>query len=288
MYKIESVNRNPTAQAPEVTAQPRDAARERALKALIGDKAAPPAGNAPNIVQDAPGSTIAESAGGTQGGEQERPINDLNAKEEPKQAPAQQDPRMADLERKELLIREEARKLKAEKQALEAARSQPPAPGMMTAEQWKAQFLQDPTLVGIQYQEMADKYLSQPSEQDQATQALQRKIAELESRLEGTTTSIKQAEAQAYESAKRQLLQDTQRLVTTRTQDFEAIAADGAFQPVVDLIEATYKEEGYFMSVEDAAKQVEDYLVARPASSGHEDTTTTADTDAESQYVAGI
>lgn len=255
MYKITPIDKI-SPQSPVTADKGPNSAYQRAIKAMTPSK----------IDTVAPQSIPSETEGGTQGVEQQAPINDLNAKgsDSAKEEPKATDSRLAELERKERLIREEARQVKAEREALKAERAQAaPQPGLMTAEQWKEKFLQDPTSLGIGYQEMADKYLTQPSEQDQVIAELRREIAGLKGQVETTTSNIKQAETQAYENAKRQLLQDTQRLVTTRNQDFEAIAADGAFQAVVDLIETTYQEEGIFMSVEEAARQVEDYLTER-------------------------
>lgn len=177
------------------------------------------------------------------------------------QSKAESDPRLEELARKERLIRAEALRLKAEKDAWQKA--QAPQQQGMTAEEWKKAFLEDPSKVGLDYQAIADRYLNQPSEDEQKYKAFEQKIAELEARLSNQSQNLEQAQAQAYENAMKQLKSDTQALIGRKPDEYEALAAEGATDAVVELIKSTYHEEGILMSVEDAARKVEDYLTER-------------------------
>lgn len=186
----------------------------------------------------------------------------LNAK--PASAVAETDPRIADLERKEIALRETARRIQAEKAELEALKRAPAAPSnAMTAEQWKELFMQDPAKVGIDYQDMANKYLTQPTEQDQKYSALEKQVAELKAQLGQGEQSIKKAQEEAYQNAVNQMKAETQRIVESSPGDYELIAAQGQHDAVVALIEATYKEEKILMSPKQAADKVEEYLLER-------------------------
>jgi hypothetical protein len=171
------------------------------------------------------------------------------------------DPRLVELARKERLIREEARRVAAEK--AELASMQATRPGAMTADEWKAKFLADPASVGMSYQEMADRYLSQPSEGDQKMAQLEAKIAELEGKLGQGNKVLEEAQAKAYANAMNQLRAESTRLIEASPKDYELISSQGAQDSIVKLIETTYNEEGRLMSVQDAAQQVESYLLER-------------------------
>jgi len=167
------------------------------------------------------------------------------------------DPRMAELERKERLLAEERRALQAEKAELQQARAQKPG---LTAEEWKAKFLEDPSSVGMTYQEMADRYLSQPSEQDQVIGALKKEIADLRAQVTQGTSVLEQAQKTAYENAIKQLQADSKRIAAQSPQDYELIASHNAYDKVTDLISSKYKSEGYLMPVSEAMQQVENEL----------------------------
>lgn len=209
---------------------------------------------APNIAQAAPGSTGTTSPKALPTGQQESIVGQPDASQTPP------DPGLLELARQTKLLREEAKALKAERAELQALRAQSQG---MTAEQWKERFLADPASVGIKYQEMADKYLSQPPEEVQAQAAIKAELVELKAKMQANEQQVEAAKTAAYQNAKKQLLGDAQRLVSLKPQEYEAIAVEGAYDAVVELIEDTYKETGIFMGVEEAAKEVDNYLLER-------------------------
>lgn len=89
--------------------------------------------------------------------------------------------------------------------------------------------------------------------------ALERKIAELEARLEQRDVETAQVDvdaqiAQFQQQIKQEVLVDPER--------FELIAATDSFDLVYDLIEANYKETGRILEISEAALALEEHLLA--------------------------
>lgn len=168
------------------------------------------------------------------------------------------DPRMEQLAKRERAIRNQARQLEQQKRDWEAKINPPkPAP---TIEDFKQQFLKDPSSLGLSYEDIANVAMSAPTPENQQLNALNAKIAELEAKLSGTDQKITSAQEKAYSDAVKQISREVESIVGNN-ESFEMIRATSNQAAVVALIEETYKEEGYVMTSEDAAKQVEEYLV---------------------------
>lgn len=89
---------------------------------------------------------------------------------------------------------------------------------------------------------------------------LESKVQDLQGRLEQASKGAQEAQTQQYQAAIKQIENDVKSLVRV-DPTFEAIKFTKSERDVVDLIERTYKEEGYVMEVETAAQEVENYLV---------------------------
>lgn len=89
---------------------------------------------------------------------------------------------------------------------------------------------------------------------------LEQEIRDLKAANEQAKVSAQESQSQAYKAAVRQIETDTTNLVNS-DPNFETIKATSSIRDVVDLIEKTYAEDGILLSVEEAAQQVEDYLV---------------------------
>lgn len=174
-------------------------------------------------------------------------------------APAK-DERMEALERRERAIRRQARELKAQKVQIDQSTQ-----GRLSADEWKQKFMQDPTTVGLQYEEIANRYLKQPSPEESLVAELKRQIEELKGGQTSIQKKMEETQSQAYEAAKKQISQEVSRLVDT-SEDFSLVKASQASDAVTSLIEQVYQEEGVLMSVEDAAKEVESYLLEQAIS----------------------
>jgi len=89
---------------------------------------------------------------------------------------------------------------------------------------------------------------------------LESKIRELESANQETRKQAQDQQTQAYQAALKQIKNDVTQLVSTDPA-FETVKATRSIDDVVELIEKTYSQDGVLLSVEEAAQQVEDYLI---------------------------
>lgn len=177
----------------------------------------------------------------------------------PTPAPAK-DERLEALERRERALQKQARDLKAQKAQLEQGMQ-----GRLSAEEWKQKFMQDPTAVGLQYEEIANRYLKQPTPEEALVADLKRQIEELKGGQTDLQKKLADDQTKAYEAAKRQIQSDVEKLVGSN-EEFSLVKASQASDAVTTLIERVYQDEGILMSIEDAAREVETYLMEQAVS----------------------
>lgn len=175
-------------------------------------------------------------------------------------------PQYAALARKEKAIRsqvQELRQREAQFKAREEAIAAKEAENAKTLE-LVSRMEKDPLGVlaerGIGYDKLTQLALNPPSEQDQAVSALKAEIAALRSEMGNSKTAYEEQQTSQYKQAVNQIRMDTRNLVATNP-DFETIQGTNSVDDVVELIESTFKKDGILLSVEEAAKEVEDYLV---------------------------
>lgn len=158
---------------------------------------------------------------------------------------------------------------KAKEQALAAREAEMQAQldqyktGYVSREQLKA----DPFSVlndnGLTYEQLTEQLLN-PVQRDPRMEAtiskLEAKIKELEAKTEDTGKQYKQQQADAYQAAVRQIEADVKSLVQS-DPEFETIKATNSMKDVVELITQTYDKDGVLLTVEEAAKEVESYLM---------------------------
>jgi hypothetical protein len=117
---------------------------------------------------------------------------------------------------------------------------------------------------GLTYDQITELMLTQNSPERQAQSAYEKrldaKLQELENKQTQAAKSIEQQQTAAYQQALAQIRAETKQLVTI-DPNFETIKETNSVSDVVELIERTFKQDGILLSVEDAARQVEDYLV---------------------------
>lgn len=85
-------------------------------------------------------------------------------------------------------------------------------------------------------------------------------IQKLTAQLEAQQKAAQEAQDVQYKAAIKQIETDVMNQVR-KDPNFETIRHTRSQKDVVELIERTFKEEGYIMSVEDACLEVENYLV---------------------------
>lgn len=193
--------------------------------------------------------------------------------------PAEQDPELRkqflQLARHEKQLRAKAQQAQqqlqerenaiAAREAAIEAQSQKYQTGYVSQERIKQDLLSVAAEAGLSYDEVAQQLLNQPN-RDPRTESImakmQAKIDALEAAQEGAKKSQSEAQTQAYQAAVKQIDLDVKQLVKT-DPNFETIAKTGSSKEVTKLIERTFQEDGILLSVEEAAQEVEDYLVEK-------------------------
>lgn len=118
---------------------------------------------------------------------------------------------------------------------------------------------------GLSYDQITQLMLNQPDAQTQAQIQYQKKIdaklAALEAAQERAEKTAQEQQKQQYDQALGQITLEAKNLIEGDPDTYEAIKATGSVKDVVKLIETTFKEDGVLMTVEDAAAEVEEYLI---------------------------
>ena len=127
----------------------------------------------------------------------------------------------------------------------------------------KSDLLGTLTEQGLSYDDITQQFLNNQNPLDPRVQShiqkLESKLAALEAKATQGEEQAKSSQAEQYQSAIKQITQDTKSLVAT-DPEFEMVRATGSVKDVVELIERTFNEQGTLLTVEDAARQVEEYL----------------------------
>ena len=186
--------------------------------------------------------------------------------------PASDDPAKAALakQKQEIIRRARAHELERQKFMAERQaflddqtkylnqRSQAPS------EDWKSRLKADPAKFfqesGLSSEELTQAVLNQPTAESRRVQELEAKLAALEAQFGESKSALEKSQQAQYDEAKKQLHNETVRLVS-QNAEFEAIKAMHAEEAVVTLIEETFKQTGDLLTVQDAATQVEEHLI---------------------------
>lgn len=179
------------------------------------------------------------------------------------------------LARKEKALRLKVQELKAKEEALKSQENAYKAKEQEYLNKYipKDRLTQDPLSVlneaGLTYDQLTQLLLARET-QPQQTQSMPQNDP-LVKKLEEEIKAIRQAQEdaqkkyvedqnRAYQEALANMKRETEMLVKD-SSDYELVRELGHTQDVVDLIEKTFKDEGILLSVEQAAREVEDYLV---------------------------
>lgn len=131
----------------------------------------------------------------------------------------------------------------------------------------KDRFKQNPLEVmaetGLSYDELVQQVLNQqpldPRVNAQISK-LEAEIKRLQEANENNQKSQQKAQDDAYQAAVKQIRTEVTKL-TSSDPNYETIKATNSINDVVELIERTFREEGVMMTVEEAAQEVENYLI---------------------------
>jgi antitoxin component HigA of HigAB toxin-antitoxin module len=161
--------------------------------------------------------------------------------------------------RKEKQLRRMQQQLQQEKQAMEAKLK-----GYETDYVPKSRIKEDPITAmmeaGYSHEEIYQRLLNSTPNTDPTIKAMENKIKALEDRLANGQKQAEESTQQQYQQAVKQIDREI-KLMVDSDNEFETIKASEAHSAVTELIEQTYKDEGYLMDIKEAARQVENYLV---------------------------
>jgi hypothetical protein len=149
------------------------------------------------------------------------------------------------------------------KEAELSSKAQQYSQGYISKDQLKQDALSVLAEAGVSYEELTQQILNQQPTDPRLQSTINRlesKIKQLEESAENsqkTQTANQQAQ---YQAAVKQIESDTKALVR-HDPNFEAIRATNSVRDVVELITQTYDKDGVLLTVEEAAQQVENYLV---------------------------
>lgn len=257
-------------------------ARARAIAKFSGEPTQAPQQHAQSPIPTNPNQVSVEELGSVQSLQSntveeqvEQEVTTEEVREVSKPAEVREEPpsnsQLAILARKERALRAKAQQQEAqikserdswqqEKQAMEK-RLQELESGYIPKSSLKQAALEAMSKGEISYDEFTHEMMNPIDSRVTSTiQKLEAQVADLRGKLDASAKSYEDNQTASYQAAIKQIELDVKGLVKT-DPSFEAIRFTRSERDVVELIEQTYKEEGYVMTVEEAAQQVEDYLV---------------------------
>lgn len=181
------------------------------------------------------------------------------------EAPKAADPLFDQMAKLEKQRRMQAKQFQTEKAAWEAEKAQllqKVQPDNSWKDKVKSDLIGSLAEAGLTYDEVLNTYANH-TPMDQNMRLLQSKLQAMEDNQTKLMTQFTDSQKQNYTQAVKQIKAEVKQLVKAMPDDFEVINSQGemAEQAIVKLIENTFQEEGYLMDVEDAAKEVEEYLL---------------------------
>lgn len=255
-------------------------ARERAIAKLVAQPAAPTQGQAQQTPVANPNQISPEELSAIQTPESadkntevvDEVVTPVEEPKKPEDTPESR--RWAQMARQEKAIRAKAQQqdaaYKVREEALKAreaaltAKDQEYQTKYIPRDRLKSEAMTVLAEEGITYDYITEQALNQQAINPQiqaVINKLQSEIKDLKTASEKTTSTYAEQQKLQYETAVKQLESDAKSLVKSNPVEYEAINAAGAIKDVVKLIEDTYNQDGVLMSVEEAAQEVENYLI---------------------------
>lgn len=167
---------------------------------------------------------------------------------------------------REQQLRQRESNLKAREAALSP--SKPEAPSFDPSKYIEREkLMQNPfgvlTEQGLTYDQLTEAAMNAPSPQHLAlmnqVKAMEAKIAKMTEDQESSKKTFQEQQDQGRKQALKQIKYDVTNLVNANP-DYETIKETGSIDDVVELIDVTLKKDGIYLSVDEAARQVEEYL----------------------------
>lgn len=180
--------------------------------------------------------------------------------------PAESDslaPKFAQLAKKEKWIKKMLDDVNAQKKSIEADRTRYETDYVPKA-RIKDKFLDVALEAGLTHDQIANMLLNQANgvQVDPTISKMEAKIAELEAKLNKTSTTFEEKEKTQYDQAVAQIRSDADALLAQNLEDYQVLSKrSDASVLVTRYIEDTYKEEGRVLKVEEAATFIENELL---------------------------
>jgi hypothetical protein len=238
-------------------------ARERAIAAVMGQAQSTPVQNASNISPEEMGAlSTKQGAPDTSGDE----VTQAPAKTEENPLSSQ----YANLARKEKALRAQISQFKAEQERFKLEQSNVKAPSFdeskyVPRDRIKSEYMEVLAEEGVSYDDIYQRALSQS--QIQTDPAVKAAIAELRAETKAakdaaaaTQKAYEDSQKQSYQQALNQIRNEVKQLAYA-SPEFEMIKATNSTSDVVELIEQTFQKDGVLLTVEEACKSVEEYLL---------------------------
>lgn len=175
----------------------------------------------------------------------------------------QPDNRMEQLAKRERAFRAQQRQFQQQQQQFKAEQEKLKSTPPDTS--WKDRLKQDffgvMNEAGLSHDEITSQLIN--TSQDTASiRALKAEIAALKTQLPKVMDDVKASQTKAYEQAVKQVARDV-KITTNGNEAFEIINSKGQVgqDAVVEYIKATYEEDGILLSANEAAQEVEDFLL---------------------------
>ncbi len=172
-------------------------------------------------------------------------------------------PQYAALAKKERSLRAEIQKFKSEREAWTNEQKQ-------TTDKYKTDYVPKDRIKneaigvlienGFSLDQIAKMTLEYNSNQDPRYSQLMARIDELEGKTKTIDSRISDDQTKAYEQALSQMRNEAKILIDSDPA-YETVKTTGNVETIVQHIKRTYEEDGVLLSVEEAAKEVEDLLV---------------------------
>jgi TolA-binding protein len=176
----------------------------------------------------------------------------------PEVSQPQSSDRFAILARKEKAMRDRVRQIEEQERSFKQKEQE-----LQSSYISRDKLQKDPLAVlselGLSYDKLTEQALNQQNPMESHVRSMREEIQALKGLIESQQKQNDEFKSSQYQNAIKQLKFDTDQLIESNS-DFELIKSMGASDQVVDLIDSTFKETGRVMSVQEAAKTVEDYL----------------------------
>lgn len=255
-----------TNQSAQPATTPVQSARERAISMLQSSPSSAQTQATPAEVLHAQAAEVVQSDSS-----EATPEPAKVAADAPKEAETPLSTQYAVLARKEKALRSKVQELRAKEDALKAREEAAKTASQPSIDESKyipkERLTQDTLAVleemGISYDQLTNLILNQPKLDPASQAALSQMKAEIKALRDAQDDARKGVQTQqeeAYKQAVNQIRLEAKQLVSSDPVAYEAIHLTNSVNDVVELIEETFKQDGVLLSVEDAAKEVEDYL----------------------------